>query len=136
MSDIFSRKKRSKIMSAIRSSGNMTTELSLIKILRKNKIIGWTRKSKLPGKPDIVFPRQKIAVFLDGCFWHVCPKCFRMPTTNKPYWKKKFALNKKRDASVSRKLRQMRWRVIRIWEHEIENGAITSIKTIKKIIHK
>jgi DNA mismatch endonuclease Vsr len=74
MPDTFTKQKRSEMMSRIRSAGNKGTELRLVQIFRTNSITGWRRGSKLPGKPDFVFPKQRLAVFVDGCFWHGCPK--------------------------------------------------------------
>ncbi len=74
MADVFSKSKRSKVMAAIRSKGNKDTELRLAFILRAYGIKGWRRHYPLPGKPDFVFPKQRLAVFVDGCFWHSCPK--------------------------------------------------------------
>jgi DNA mismatch endonuclease (patch repair protein) len=70
-------------MSKICGSGNRGTELRLIEIFKARGITGWRRKYKLPGKPDFVFPKARVAVFVDGCFWHGCPKHCRMPRSNK-----------------------------------------------------
>ena len=112
MTDIFTRKKRSAVMSAIRSRGNAATELRLIALFRAHGITGWRRGSKLTGKPDFVFPRLpasprlrrtgKLAVFVDGCFWHGCPRHATRPKTNAAFWRKKIAANQARDpASLS-----------------------------------
>ena len=106
-------------MAAIRSRGNKDTELRLASILRAARIAGWRRHQRLPGHPDFVFPRQGVAVFVDGCFWHACPKHGRQPGTHATYWAQKLARNKARDRSVSRSLRQAGWTVIRIWEHQL-----------------
>lgn len=79
VADVFTKKKRSQIMAAVRSTGNRTTELRLASILRANGITGWRRHQPLPGKPDFVFRRERLAVFADGCFWHGCPRHLRMP---------------------------------------------------------
>ena len=117
MSDIFTKRKRSEVMSRIRGSGNKATELRLIPLFRANGITGWRRGSKLPGKPDFVFPRLRVAVFVDGCFWHGCPKHATQPKTNAGFWRKKIARNQQRDREVGRVLRRAGWRVIRVWEH-------------------
>jgi DNA mismatch endonuclease, patch repair protein len=75
------------------------------------------------GKPDFVFPKQKIALFVDGCFWHGCPQHGTMPKNNRPFWEKKLAGNVERDAYVARQLRKMGWKVIRVWEHELKVPA-------------
>ena len=76
MPDVFTKEKRSEVMSLIRGKGNKETENALLALLRQNKITGWRRHLPLPGKPDFAFQKQKVAVFVDGCFWHGCPKCY------------------------------------------------------------
>jgi DNA mismatch endonuclease (patch repair protein) len=119
MADIWSKRKRSEVMSKVRSRGNKDTELALMKLLRVHRITGWRRHLKLPGTPDFVFPKRRLAVFVDGCFWHGCPKHATFPATRRAFWQKKFATNKARDRRVNRELRKLGWRVLRIWEHEL-----------------
>lgn len=119
MADVFSSAKRSAIMGLVRSSGNKGTELRLIRIFRASWIIGWRRDSKLPGKPDFVFPKLKVAVFVDGCFWHGCLQHGTRPKTRAGYWLAKLTGNKVRDRKVNRLLRTKGWTVMRIWEHEL-----------------
>ena len=119
MSDVFSKAKRSAVMSQIRSRGNKATELALAKFFRRHKITGWRRNQKVFGKPDFVFSKLKLAVFVDGCFWHGCPKHGTQPKGNRAFWKKKFARNIARDRLVNRALRRANWRVLRIWEHTL-----------------
>ena len=106
-------------MAAIRSRGNRDTELRLIALMRAHGISGWRRGSKLTGKPDFVFPKLRLAVFVDGCFWHGCPKHATQPKTNAAFWRKKISANRARDRLVTRTLRAMGWRVVRVWEHEL-----------------
>jgi DNA mismatch endonuclease (patch repair protein) len=110
---------RSLTMRAVRSANNKSTELKLIDYFKKNKIIGWRRNYKLPGKPDFVFPRRKIALFADGCFWHGHNCRGLNPKTNKEYWDKKISRNKNRDKEVNKLLRSKGWEVIRVWECKI-----------------
>ena len=119
MTDVFTKKKRSEVMSRIRGHGNKDTELALIKIFRELHITGWRRHQLVFGKPDFVFRKDRLCVFVDGCFWHGCPKCYRAPGSNKPFWKKKFQTNLARDNRVNRELRKAGWTVLRIWEHEL-----------------
>jgi DNA mismatch endonuclease (patch repair protein) len=142
MADIFSKRKRSAVMSAIRSRGNRDTELRLIAVFRAQGIIrlrqdfggqaGWRRgaslrsqvargklKMKFTVRPDFVFPRLKLAVFVDGCFWHGWPQHATQPKANAGFWRKKLAGNRTRDRLVNRTLRVEGWRVLRIWEHEL-----------------
>lgn len=119
MADVFSREKRSEVMSRIRGRGNASTELRLIALMREHGIKGWRRNWPLPGRPDFVFPKRRVAVFVDGCFWHRCPKCYRAPATNAEFWEAKTLRNAARDREVARELRRRGWRVIRIREHEL-----------------
>jgi DNA mismatch endonuclease (patch repair protein) len=118
MADVFSRSKRSEIMSLVRSKGNRATEIALIKTLRLHRIAGWRRCARVFGSPDFVFPKHRLAVFVDGCFWHGCPMHATQPSSNRAFWKKKLARNKARDRLVVGKLKQRGWGVLRIWQHE------------------
>ncbi|MBD3360360.1 DNA mismatch endonuclease Vsr, partial [Candidatus Peregrinibacteria bacterium] len=118
MADKFDRKTRSKIMSRIRAK-NTSLEVNFRKLLWQEGLRGYRIHYKLPGKPDIVFTKKKIAIFVDGCFWHKCPKCYEAPKTNKKYWLPKIEKNASRDKENARKLRSRGFKVIRIWEHEV-----------------
>ena len=164
MPDIFTKRKRSEVMARIRGRGNKGTEVALAKLLRVAGITGWRRQQPLrlqsvvhspesrvktrqvTGRrsraivvPDFIFRRQRVAVFVDGCFWHGCPKhCsplkwIRKSTmkkevsrkgaksqrSGKVYWRAKLAGNRARDRVVNRALRRQGWRVVRLWEHEL-----------------
>jgi DNA mismatch endonuclease (patch repair protein) len=150
MADVFSKAKRSAVMARIRSRGNRDTELGLAKLLRAHGLAGWRRqveirspKSETRGfrvRPDFVFPKRQVAVFVDGCFWHGCPKHSppsrwlrksSMPAragsrsgasarrTGKRFWREKLAANRARDRAVNRALRRAGWRVVRVWEHSL-----------------
>ena len=121
MADIFSKKKRSLLMSAIRSKGNKATEGKLASIMREHKITGWRRHQRLFGTPDFVFYRQRIAVFVDGCFWHGCPQHGSVPESNRDFWLSKLISNKRRDRRVSRQLRNGGWKVVRFWAHDLRS---------------
>jgi DNA mismatch endonuclease (patch repair protein) len=108
LSDIWSKQKRSKVMSLIRSRGNKATELRLIEIFREYGITGWRRNQKLLGKPDFTFRRERVVVFVDGCFWHGCPKCYKRPASNQEFWDAKVSTNHKRDRLVNRELKLLR----------------------------
>ena len=87
--------------------------------------------SPLPGlrrKADIVFTRRKVAVFVDGCFWHSCPEHGTLPTANRPWWKQKLARNVLRDAETNRLLQAAGWRVVRVWEHEDAGSAADRVR--------
>ena len=119
MSDVFTKAKRSEVMSRIRGRGNKDTELALAKLMRRHGITGWRRNQPVFGKPDFIFPKLRVAIFVDGCFWHGCPKHATQPKGNRTFWKNKFTRNKTRDRVVNRGLRQRGWTVLRIWEHEL-----------------
>jgi DNA mismatch endonuclease (patch repair protein) len=129
MSDVFTREKRSAVMARIRGSGNKDTELRLIALMRAVRITGWRRNSTLIGKPDFVFPKLRLAVFVDGCFWHGCPIHATQPKQNAEFWLTKIARNQVRDRLVSRTLRKTGWRVLRIWEHELTRKNIPRLLT-------
>jgi DNA mismatch endonuclease (patch repair protein) len=120
MADIYSREKRSELMSRVRSSGNRKTELRMIQMFRKYGIRGWRRNWPVFGKPDFVFPMMKVAVFVDGCFWHRCPLHSTVPETNHEFWQRKLEGNILRDRLVRRSLTNLGWRVLRVWQHELK----------------
>jgi DNA mismatch endonuclease (patch repair protein) len=121
--DTFSRKKRSWIMAQVKSGGNRSTENRLIDVLRARAITGWRRKYPLYGKPDFTFPKARVAVFVDGCFWHGHPTKCRMPSAHRAYWEKKIARNVARDRHVTRTLKEKGWKVVRIWEDSIQKKS-------------
>ena len=128
-SDVFTPAKRSEVMSRIRSRGNKDTELALVTLFRRHGITGWRRHREIRGpkttgrrfrvRPDFVFPRLKVAVFVDGCFWHGCPRHATRPKNNEAFWRRKLDANRVRDRLVNRTLRRAGWRVLRIWEHDL-----------------
>lgn len=107
-------------MSRVRARDNKSTELAMVTLLRRHKITGWRRHGRLFGNPDFVFPKQRLAVFVDGCFWHGCPKHATQPSSNPSFWRRKLARNKTRDKLVVRTLKQRGWSVLRIWQHELK----------------
>jgi DNA mismatch endonuclease (patch repair protein) len=121
MADWLSREQRSRNMASIRSKGNATTERAFLRLLREAGLSGWRRHADLPGKPDFIFQTQRVAVFLDGCFWHGCPRCYRLPEDNRGYWRAKVRGNRSRDRRRTQELRSLNWRVIRIWEHSLKS---------------
>lgn len=119
MADVFNKEKRSEIMRTVKSSKNKSTEEKLIAYFKENSITGWRRNYKVYGKPDFVFPKLRIAIFADGCFWHGHNCRNTRPEQNKEYWQNKIARNMVRDADVTKHLEKLGWRVIRIWECEL-----------------
>ena len=119
--DVFTTAKRSEVMSLVRAHGNKTTEIALAKLFRRNGITGWRRRQAVFGKPDFVFPKRRLAVFVDGCFWHCCPKHASTPKGNRIFWKRKLSANRRRDRIVNRTLRRNGWQVLRIWECSLKS---------------
>ena len=126
----FMKSTRSKIMASIKSE-NTGSENALCTALEKAGIKEFVKNDKtLPGSPDIAFHDKKIAVFVDGCFWHGCPKHYKEPKTNVMYWHKKIKNNKQRDSRANKELKALGWKSVRIWEHEIKEIN----KALRKII--
>src|SRR5208283_914203 len=120
-------------MAAIRSRGNKDTELKLASILRAADITGWRRQQSLPGRPDFIFRRARLAVFVDGCFWHGCRRHCRMPKANRSYWQKKITRNALRDRVTNKLLRKAGWRVLRIWGHSLRSPEAVAAKVISEL---
>ena len=144
MTDTVSRQVRSQIMSRIRGTGNKRTDKAVASMLRQAGITGWRRHVviKLPPtksamsvagdgtkfkprvRPDFVFPYQKVALFIDGCFWHGCPRCYTAPKSARGFWKRKVTTNRERDRYQTTALKKIGWRVVRVWEHEFQTSRI------------
>jgi DNA mismatch endonuclease (patch repair protein) len=125
MPDVFSMAKRSDVMSRIRSRGNKDTEMRLISLMREHCFIGWRKHFLLKTagirvRPDFVFRRERLAVFVDGCFWHGCPKHGTWPKQNWGFWSDKITRNRARDRKVTYELQAPAWKVLRIWEHSLK----------------
>jgi DNA mismatch endonuclease (patch repair protein) len=119
--DVFTPEKRSVVMSRIRASANRDTELRMIELFRRHGITGWRRNTRVFGRPDFIFRQERLAVFVDGCFWHRHRGCkfAYTPKSRREFWLRKFDSNVTRDRLVTRTLRQTGWRVIRIWECDL-----------------
>jgi len=124
--DRYDRPTRSRVMAQIRKSHTKLEDV-LVAILNSVGLTEYARYPKgLPGSPDFVFQRERVAIFLDSCFWHGCPKHLRMPTSNLTYWSNKIAGNRERDRRQTRELKDQGWRVLRLWEHELRRpNAVT-----------
>ena len=125
----------SKVMSANKAK-NTKPELLLRKALWKDGHRGYRINwKKVPGRPDIVFPSKKLAIFVNGCYWHRCPKCdLSLPKTNTKFWKDKFDKNIKRDRKKTNELLSLGWNVLVFWECDIKNNIKNSIMKFRKII--
>ncbi len=130
MADVLTKKQRSYCMSQVKNR-NTKPEVSVRKLLWQ-KGFRYRIEYGLRGKPDIVFPANNIAIFIDGCFWHHCPMHYKTPETNTKFWKNKILQNKKRDYKNNIQLRKAGWTVLRIWEHEVKKNPI---KVVNKIIN-
>lgn len=108
-------------MSRIRNSDTLV-ELKFRKFIWKNGLRGYRVKSKITGRPDIYFAKQKIAIFIDGCFWHKCPIDFIRPKSKNNYWDRKIKNNVTRDKKINFELKKKNIQILRFWEHDIENG--------------
>jgi DNA mismatch endonuclease (patch repair protein) len=113
---------------------NTSPEIKIRKMLFAQGIRGYRIHFNIPGKPDLVFTKKKIAVFIDGCFWHKCPVCFQEPETRKEFWMKKISSNVERDEKVNLQLQKEGWRVIRIWEHEIRKDPEKVVQRIDNLL--
>jgi DNA mismatch endonuclease (patch repair protein) len=123
---------RSKIMASVHSKGNLTTEILFGKLLRAAGVRGYRKHWRSQGKPDFAWPGRKIAVFVDGCFWHGCTKCKSLPTSNVKFWKDKIENNRRRDRRVTRALHRQGWKVVRIWECCVKRSS--SLQRITKLV--
>ena len=127
MPDVFDRRKRSDVMARIKSRNAKSTEKYFASLLRSNSIRGWRRHAALPGKPDFYFPVARVAIFVDGCFWHRCPLHFSSPATRRRFWIAKIAGNVQRDRRVAGELRRRGIRVLRVWEHDLVHARETRV---------
>jgi DNA mismatch endonuclease (patch repair protein) len=120
MADVFDKETRSAVMSKVHSKGNKSTELRLIEIFAERGIKGWRRNYPVKGHPDFVFPKKRIAVFVDGCFWHGHDCRNTRPKQNEDFWAAKRERNIKRDIATTEAFEKRSWTVLRIWECELK----------------
>lgn len=137
MADVFTPAKRSDIMRRVKSNGNKSTEEKLIRFFKENNISGWRRHYRVIGHPDFVFMKHRIAVFVDGCFWHGHNCRNTTPTDNAEYWEKKRKRNIEHDHAITALFESRGWIVIRIWECELnkKNRPILEEK-LAQLLHK
>lgn len=138
MGDVYTRAERSALMAKVRGRGNLTTEEALAKVLRALGWSGWRRQQVVRGRtaagerfqvrPDFVFRGRRLVVFVDGCFWHGCPRHGTHPRGNAAFWRAKFRRNQARDRRDTRRLRSLGWRVLRLWEHELKPKVRPSLR--------
>ena len=136
MSDVFDTSKRSQIMQRVKSKNNKSTELKLIQIFKDNHITGWKRNYPVKGHPDFVFLEKKIAVFVDGCFWHGHDCRNTRPSDNSEYWNRKRERNIQHDKDITALFEQRGWTVLRIWECELKKKNSDILENKLRIIEK
>jgi len=122
--------KTSQVMSSIQAK-NTKPELIVRKVLSSAGVRGYRLHSKnVPGRPDITFPKKKIAIFVQGCFWHGCRYCkLKLPKTHRDFWQKKFARNRLCDKRNTARLKKLGWRVYQVWEHDVKVGRLSPLLT-------
>lgn len=134
MTDVLTREQRSFCMSRIR--GRDTTPEVLLRKALWARGLRYRLKTRLPGKPDLVFPRFHTVVFVDGCFWHSCPQHRVMPRKRRNFWERKLAANVQRDRSVTKALRAAGWQVVRVWEHEVFADSARLASRLTRLIKR
>ena len=148
MADVFTKAQRSHVMRSVRGRGNKSTEAAFAKALHAAGITGWRRHQQIRltataqhattkgqrfyrSHPDFVFLDHRVAVFLDGCFWHSCPWHGQIPQPNAAFWRKKLSRNAARDKHATMLFRQSGWRVIRIWEHRLQIDPLACVALVQ-----
>jgi DNA mismatch endonuclease (patch repair protein) len=125
---------RSRVMQRIRKT-NTSPELALRKALWSAGVRGYRLYVNLPGRPDIVFRAARIAIFVDGCFWHRCSICkIPLPRSNRSYWLPKMKRNTARDRRANKELTASGWLVLRFWEHSVHAEADLIARQIKSTV--
>jgi len=135
MADVLTPDQRKYNMSRIKAK-NTGPEAKIRKMLSAENIRGYRLHYNLPGKPDMVFIKKRIAIFIDGCFWHKCPVDFQEPETRKEFWMKKIQSNVDRDKKVNAQLKEDGWTVLRFWEHEVRRNSDDVVRRIAETLEK
>lgn len=126
-----------RLMKAVRSKRNKTTEYRMRLALVRAGIRGWSmHASTLPGSPDFVFAATRLVVFVDGCFWHGCARCGHVPRTNNGFWSAKISRNRARDVETTARLERAGYRVLRFWEHELTHDLPRCVAHVTAAIKK
>lgn len=124
---------RSENMRRIRSTGNSTTERRLVALLSSTSLRGWeSHPTDVPHSPDVLFRSRRLAIFVDGCFWHSCPRCGHMPRSNVAYWRAKLTRNRLRDLRARRHLNRLGYSVIRLWECRLRDEPQNCMSRISR----
>ncbi|MBI5412049.1 very short patch repair endonuclease [Candidatus Peregrinibacteria bacterium] len=133
--DTMTKQERSRCMSQVKGK-NTKLEIIFRRFIWKKGLSGYRLHAKLPGRPDLFFGPKRVAVFIDGCFWHKCPVCFKSPKTNKKFWNAKMRQNIERDLNSDIKLKEMGIEPIRFWGHEIKENIGSCYKKLRKTVDK
>lgn len=135
MTDVYDKATRSAVMRKVRSKGNKSTEQRLVTLFRENGISGWRRNYPVKGHPDFVFLDRKVAVFVDGCFWHGHDCRNTRPKENEEYWRRKRERNIQHDQKITALFQTRGWTVVRIWECELKQKNISeTLSRIQQIL--
>ena len=134
--DTFTPTERSDIMRRVHSR-DTSPELALRRALWAANLKGYrVSPPSVPGKPDVAYIGKQIAVFVDGCFWHGCPKCYRRPSSNEAYWDAKVARNRQRDKMCTARLRRAGWSVLRCWEHDVAADVDKCVRKVQRTMQR
>ncbi len=125
---------KSEQMARVRSK-NTDSELALRRAVWKEGL-RYRLHTRLPGTPDIAFPGARVAVFVDGCFWHGCPEHYTRPVRNAEFWRAKLKRNQARDKRVDRELDVAGWLVVRIWEHELRDDLNACVRRVRRAVSR
>jgi DNA mismatch endonuclease, patch repair protein len=123
---------RARTMRSILAKGNRSTEVALALVLRQAGLRGWRRHRPLAGTPDFCWSSEGVLLFVDGCFWHGCPRCYTPPRHNASFWRAKITYNRQRDTAVTSQLRQEGWTVLRVWECKV--GSADTLRRIRSAL--
>jgi len=127
---------RSQMMRRVKSTRNKSTEWALRMALVRDGIKGWQmHRRDLQGRPDFYFPKRKLSIFVDGCFWHMCPRCGHVPGSRREFWEAKLNLNRARDRRNNAQIKREGGMVIRIWEHSLKTRAGIE-RSVSRIVNK
>jgi len=129
MTDVLTPTQRKYNMSQIKGK-NTSPEIIIRKLLYSKGIRGYRIHYPLIGKPDIVFIKRRLVVFIDGCYWHKCPECFTIPQTRTEFWLEKINKNVARDNKINHQLVNEGWKVLRFWEHDVRKNPEEIVDTI------
>jgi DNA mismatch endonuclease (patch repair protein) len=133
MTDTFSPQQRSEIMRRVK--GKDTSLERMLRSALHRRGLRFRLNYPLPGKPDIVFVRQRVVAFVDSCFWHGCPQHLRMPKSNRDYWERKIGRNVQRDKENNAAYENLDWKLIRLWEHDLKDDFERCVRDVEEVVN-